>query len=166
MKSLLFLMALVAGVATSAQAVINSQLRGRLAEPMQAATISFTVGTLICFAYCFLSRIPFPAIETLKGLPWWMWTGGALGTLFVWTSILVTRQIGVAAMIGLVVAGQMIASLVIDHYGLFHSQVRLASPGRVLGAGLVILGVALMTSSMDRKPSSNVPTSETPAEIK
>lgn len=166
MKSLLFLMALVAGVATSAQAVINSQLRGRLTEPMQAATISFTVGTLVCFAYCFLSRIPFPSLDTLKGLPWWMWTGGLLGTFFVWTSILVTRQIGVAAMIGLVVAGQMIASLVIDHYGLFHSLVRPASLPRVVGAGLVILGVAFMTSSMDRKASPAVPTNEPPTEIK
>ena len=166
MKSLLFLMALVAGVATSAQAVINSQLRGRLAEPMQAATISFTVGTLVCFAYCLLSRIPFPTLDTLQGLPWWMWTGGFLGTFFVWTSILVTRQIGVAAMIGLVVAGQMIASLVIDHYGLFHSLVRPASLARVAGAGLVMLGVALMTSSIDRQASPAAPTNEPPPEIK
>lgn len=164
MKSLLFLMALVAGVATSAQAVINSQLRGRLAEPMQAATISFTVGTLICFAYCLCNRIPIPTLDVLKSLPWWMWTGGVLGAFFVWTSILVTRQIGVAAMIGLVVAGQMVASLVIDHFGLFNSLARPASQGRILGAGLVILGVVLMTSSMDRKPPVALPTNEPPAQ--
>lgn len=164
MKSLLFLMALVAGVATSAQAVINTQLRGRLAEPMQAATISFTVGTLICIAYCLLHRIPVPTIDVVRGLPWWMWTGGVLGAFFVWTSILVTRQIGVAAMIGLVVAGQMIASLVLDHYGLFHSPVRPATLTRVLGAGLVILGVALMTRPADRSPSVNQPVNESPAQ--
>ncbi len=166
MKSLLFLMALVAGVATSAQAVINTQLRGRLAEPMQAATISFMVGTFMCIAYCVVNRIPVPSLEVLRGVPWWMWTGGILGAFFIWTSILVTRQIGVAAMIGLVVAGQMIASLVIDHYGLFHSMVRPASMARVLGAGLVILGVALMTSAMNHKPSANPPENGATTDVK
>ena len=164
MKFLLFLMAFVAGVATSAQAVINSQLRGRLSEPMQAATISFMVGTLACLAYCLVNRIAVPSADVLKGLPWWMWTGGVLGAFFVWTSIMVTRQIGVAAMIGLVVAGQMIASLILDHYGLFHSPVRPATLPRILGAGLVILGVALMTSATGHKTSSTPPTGDMPTQ--
>ena len=151
MKSLLFLLALFAGVATSAQAVINTQLRGRLADPMQAATVSFTVGTIICWLYCLCSRSPLPTLAALRGFPWWMWTGGALGAFYVWTSIVVTRQIGVAAMLGLLVAGQMLASLVIDHYGLFHSNVRPATLARIAGVGFVILGVCLVTFSTGRK---------------
>ena len=152
MKSLLFLLAIFAGVATSAQAVINTQLRAKLADPMQAATVSFTVGTILCWLYCLVSRSPLPSLVTVRSVPWWMWTGGALGAFYVWTSIVVTRQIGVAAMLGLLVAGQMLASLVIEHYGLFQAPLRPASLSRVAGAGLVVLGVCLMAYSTGRKP--------------
>lgn len=151
-KSLLFLLAILAGVATSAQAVINTQLRARLGDPMQAATVSFTVGAILCWLYCLLSRSPLPSLTSLRSVPWWMWTGGAMGALYVWTSIVVTRQIGVAAMLGLLVAGQMLTSLVIEHYGLFHSPLRPASLTRVAGAGLVVFGVCLMAYSTVRKP--------------
>ena len=152
MKPLIFILALFAGAATSAQAVINSQLRGRLADPMQATTISFTVGTILCWVYCLLNRTPFPSLDTPRGIPWWMWTGGILGTFFIWTSIVVTRQIGVATMLGLVVAGQLLSSLLIDHYGWFQATIRPASFARVAGVGLVVLGVCLMALSAGRNP--------------
>ena len=151
MKSLLFLLALFAGAATSTQAIINTQLRGRLTDPMQATTISFTVGTILCWLYCLLNRTPLPTAEALRSIPWWMWTGGALGTFYIWTSIVVTRQIGVGAMLGLVIAGQMTSSLVIDHYGLFHATVRPASLIRIAGTVLVVLGVCLLGYASVRK---------------
>ena len=151
MKPLLFLLAVFAGMATSVQAVINTQLRGRLTDPMQAATVSFTVGTLVCWLYCLVSRSPMPSLVTLRGLPWWMWTGGILGTLYIWTSIVVTRQIGVAAMLGLLVAGQMLTSLVIDHFGLFSTPIRPATLVRIAGATFVVLGVCLMAFSTGAK---------------
>ena len=150
MKSLLFLLAVFAGMATSAQAVINTQLRGRLSDPMQAATVSFTVGTILCWLYCLFSRSPIPSLATLRSIPWWMWTGGILGTLYIWTSIVVTRQIGVAAMLGLLVAGQMLTSLTIDHFGLFSTPIRPATLVRVAGAACVVLGVCQMAFSKVR----------------
>ena len=152
MKSLLFLLALFAGAATSTQAIINTQLRGRLTDPMQATTISFTVGTILCWLYCLLNRTPLPTVDTLRSIPWWMWTGGVLGTFYIWTSIIVTRQIGVAAMLGLVIAGQMTSSLLIDHYGLFHAPVRPASLTRIAGTVLIVLGVCLLGFASSRKP--------------
>ena len=144
MKSILFLLALFAGAATSTQAIINTQLRGRIGDPMQATTISFTVGTILCWLYCLFNRTPLPTLETIRTIPWWMWTGGGLGTFYIWTSIVVTRQIGVGAMLGLVIAGQMTSSLVIDHYGLFHATVRPATMIRIAGTVLVVLGVCLL----------------------
>ena len=114
---------------------------------MQAATVSFTVGTILCWLYCLFSRSPIPSLATLRSIPWWMWTGGILGTLYIWTSIVVTRQIGVAAMLGLLVAGQMLTSLAIDHFGLFSTPIRPATLVRVAGAAFVVLGVCLMAYS-------------------
>ncbi len=144
MKSILFLLAFFAGSATSTQAIINTQLRGRVADPMLATTISFSVGTILCWLYCLLNRTPLPSMETIRSIPWWMWTGGVLGTFYIWTSIVVTRQIGVGAMLGLVIAGQMTSSLLIDHYGLFYATVRPASMTRLMGTVLVVLGVCLL----------------------
>lgn len=152
MKSLLFLLAILAGVATSAQAIINTQLRGRLSDPMQAATVSFTVGTVICWLYCLIIRSPLPSLAAARAFPWWMWTGGALGAFYVWTSIVVTRQLGVAAMLGFLVASQMLTSLLIDHFGLFNASIRPATVTRMAGAGLVVLGVFLMVYTSGRKP--------------
>lgn len=144
MKSLLTLVAFTAGAATSAQAAINAQLGRRFLHPMQAALASFTVGTVFCLGICLAMRLTWPAPSRLAAVPWWLWLGGVLGTSYVLTSIVVTQRLGVAAMLALVIAGQLTMSLLIDHYGWFHVAPRTITSPRILGATLVIVGVTLM----------------------
>lgn len=144
MRLLYLLMALVAGAATSLQVPVNSTLRTHLAHPLQATLVSFAVGTVLSLICCLLLGSPPPTILVLSRIPWWAWCGGVLGTLYVGSSIVLSPEIGVAAMLSMVIAGQMLMSLVIDHYGLAQAPIYAITPQRVVGAVLVALGATVM----------------------
>ena len=144
MTWLLLPMALVAGMAAPTQFAINSQLRQAVGGPVVAAAISFLVGTLILFAAVVVVSRSVPELGPIVGAPPWMYLGGLLGAFYVCASIVLTPQLGVATTIGLFLAGQVIASIVIDHLGLFGVPEHPASIVRVLGALLIIVGVAIV----------------------
>ncbi len=143
LKSFLTALAFAAGAATSAQAAVNAQL-GRRLHPFQAAFASFAIGTLVCLMICLGMRTTWPPLSKVAAIPWWLWIGGALGTLYVTSSIAITHKIGVAAMLAVVIAGQMTMSLLIDHFGWFHMSPRTISGPRIVGALLVVIGMVLM----------------------
>jgi transporter family-2 protein len=145
-NSLLYILAIAAGAAMAFQVVVNAQLRMHVAEPMQASLISFGVGTAAAFLYCLIAGYAWPSFQQLRQAPWWAWLGGLLGLFFIWCSIVVAPRIGVALMLGLVVAAQVAASTLIDHFGLLGAQVRPASFGRIAGVVLVVVGVGLVAA--------------------
>lgn len=149
-KFFFLLVAFVAGATSSFQVVVNAQLRSYLTNPMQATLVSFVVGTMVSSAYCIIhglaTRSPLPSLVEVSRAPWWVWIGGCLGTLFVWSSIVVSPRIGVAALLCAVIAGQMIASLLIDHYGLCNATRFAANPQRLVGVSLVLVGAILMAT--------------------
>ena len=73
-----------------------------------------------------------------------MWVGGCLGTFYVWSTIFATPKIGAALALALTIAGQMIAALFLDHYGALGLTKYAASPTRIAGVVLVVLGVSLV----------------------
>jgi bacterial/archaeal transporter family-2 protein len=109
-----------------------------------AAAISFFVGTVILFAATAIISRSVPQLGPTLSAPWWMYLGGLLGALYVCASIVLTPRLGVATTIGLFLAGQVIASMVIDHFGLFGTPEQAASIPRILGAVLIIVGVAIV----------------------
>ena len=146
MKLLFLAIAFVAGATSSVQVIVNAQLRTYLVHPMQATFVSFVVGTLVSSVYCLILRSPWPSSMELARAPWWVWIGGLLGTLFVWSSIVVSPRIGVAALLCAVVAGQMLASLLIDHFGWMNATPFPVSSQRLLGATLVVIGAVVMAT--------------------
>jgi len=138
------LMALVAGACLPTQAGINAQLNIWTRSPVLAAAISFAVGTITLGLYALLTRVPAPAAEDLSRLPWWVWTGGVLGAFFVVSTVVLAPRMGAAAMVAVIIAGQMITSLVLDHCGLLGYQTQPINVWRVLGIGLIVCGVLLL----------------------
>lgn len=145
-NSLLCILAVAAGSAMAFQVVVNAHLRTHVAEPMQASLISFAVGTAAAFLYCLIAGYAWSTFSQLRQAPWWAWIGGLLGLFFIWCSIVVAPRIGVALMLGLVVAGQVAVSTIIDHFGLLGASVRPASFGRIAGVVLVVAGVGLVAA--------------------
>jgi len=138
------LLALAAGWCLPTQAGINARLGQATGSAILAATISFAVGTLALLLYAGALRIPLPAGASLGALPWWTWSGGVLGAFFVATTIVLAPRLGATAMVALIIAGQMSASVVLDHYGWLGYQLHPVNPWRLIGIALIVAGVVLV----------------------
>jgi bacterial/archaeal transporter family-2 protein len=141
---LLLLLALAAGVLLPVQAGVNAQLRSVVGSPLTAALVSFLVGTAGLGTAAVILRAPTALRAAWAVSPWWLWIGGLIGALYVVVTIVLAPRLGAATLAAAVVAGQMIASLLLDQYGLLGFPTHPMNGLRVLGAALVIVGVILV----------------------
>ncbi|HTG00090.1 MAG TPA: DMT family transporter [Nitrospirota bacterium] len=144
MTWLLLIAALMMGSVLPLQAGINAQLRSYVGNTAIAACISFIVGTIFLFASTVILRVPWPAFSSLGQAPWWAWTGGLLGAVFVFLAIVLADALGAAVMVGFIITGQMITSLILDHYGLVGYARQPINAPRIIGAVLLLAGVFLI----------------------
>lgn len=138
------LLALIAGAVLPVQAAINTKLAVHMQQPVLAALFSFIVGALALLAYILISRTPLGELITAGSAKPMTWTGGLYGAFFVTSVVLLVPRLGVALTFSLIVAGQMLATLPIDHYGMWGTPVKTINLPRLLGVVLVILGVVLV----------------------
>jgi transporter family-2 protein len=75
---------------------------------------------------------------------WWLWTGGFFGAVYIVVAIALLPRLGAATVVALIVAGQMLASLAFDHFGLLGLTPHPVSLPRLAGALLLIAGVVLI----------------------
>ena len=143
-RTIYLLAALAGGAVLPIQVALNTLLRRYVGEAMQVTFISYLAGALASLMICLLARYPLPATTALSQTAWWMWVGGCLGTFYVWSTIFATPQIGAALALALTIAGQMIAALFLDHYGAICLAKHAATPTRIAGVVLVVLGVSLV----------------------
>jgi len=139
-----FLLALVAGAMMPTQAAINNKLAGYVASPISAAFVSFLIGTIALFAYMLASGTPIGSLWNIKEAPAVAWLGGLLGAFFVASTIVLAPRIGVAMTFSLIVAGQMLITLVLDHFGFLGLPVKEISLARVGGVLLITAGVVII----------------------
>ena len=144
MAWILLPVALAAGIVLPVQFGVNTQLRNFVGGPVAAAAISFVVGTVALSVAALVVQRSMPEPGSAASAPWWAWTGGLLGAFFVLASIILTPRLGAATTIGLILTGQVLASIVIDHFGLIRVPVHEASLPRILGALLIVAGVIVV----------------------
>jgi bacterial/archaeal transporter family-2 protein len=133
-----------AGALIATQAGVNSQLTRAVGHPILAATISFLVGTAVLLAGSLGVVGSWTGLSAAAQAPWWAWTGGLLGAVFVVTMTWLAPTLGAATLLSVAIAGQVSFALVLDHYGLVGFPQRSLSPGRALGAGLLVVGVVMI----------------------
>lgn len=135
-----------AGASVALQQVLNANLRGQLASPWWAGFISYLVGTIVTLAVALAVPGPRLSLHSLRNGSgnWMAWTGGVFGSIFIAISILMVPRLGAAAVLALIVVGQMIASMAFDHFGLLGTPQHAISAARLLGAGLLVAGVVLI----------------------
>jgi bacterial/archaeal transporter family-2 protein len=136
--------ALLIGALLPLQAGLNAQLRLLLPHPVIAALISFLVGSGILAVVSLFLRINWISSSRLSSAPWWLWTGGIFGANYVLVALILAPRLGAATLIGLTVTGQMISSVVLDHFGLVGYPLHPVSAGRLVGAGLLLVGTLLI----------------------
>ena len=137
------LITLVGGALLALQAPTNATLARAAGSPVNAALISFLVGTigLLAAALALRSR---PDLEAVRGLPWWAWLGGLYGAVLVAATAYAAPKIGVTAMLALVVFGQFAMAVALDHAGAMGLQQRPINAGKLAGLALMAAGVLLV----------------------
>jgi transporter family-2 protein len=141
---LMVLLAVAAGVCVPTQAGINTRLSLWTRSPVMAAAISFLVGTVVLCGYLLAQRLPLPPLRSVPEQPWWLWSGGALGAFFVAVTIYLAPRLGATTMLAWLLAGQMIAALLLDHFGLLGFPLHPLSIGRVAGILLLLAGALMV----------------------
>ena len=139
-----FIIAFFGGFVLPFQAGFNTTLSRAAGSPFFAAAVSFAVGTISMVTVCILTKTKLPPGPNLAALPFWGWLGGCMGAYYVTSAVISAPQIGATSLAALLVSGQMVASLVLDHYGLIGFEVHPINPLRILGAFLLVSGVFLI----------------------
>jgi bacterial/archaeal transporter family-2 protein len=141
-------LALLAGAVLPVQGAINARLNSELDAAIAVGAFSFTVATAamaLALAGILAAGAPRPRVAPLRRLPWWGWLGGLCGATYVTAVFSLIPEIGAAAVVVLTVAGQQLASVGVDRYGLLRLPRREIAPRRLAGVAVLLAGVALIT---------------------
>lgn len=138
------LLAVAAGLSFVMQQAVNANLRASLGSAAWAGFVSYLGGTVCMLLLALLLRDPMPQASAIARSNGWAWSGGLFGAVYIGISIMLVPRLGAMAFVTLLVAGQMLASLVFDHYGLFGVPRHPADLSRLLGAAFLVLGVVLV----------------------
>ena len=133
-----------AGAMLPVQFGINAQLAEWVGSPLRATLVSFVVGTLALGAAMLVVARGWPSVDRLGDAPWWVWLGGLLGAFYVLGSVVTAPKLGAATLVAVILAGQAVASLAVDHFGWVGFEENPVTPGRLAGMALVAAGVALV----------------------
>lgn len=141
------LLAFLAGIGLPTQAGINAQLSLWTRSSLTAALISFAVGTLSLAIATLALAVPSPLWARATTLPWWLWSGGIIGAFFVAAIAMIAPQLGATTMLALILAGQVVASVLYDHFGLLGYPLHPLNLQRIIGLLLLAAGVITIRSS-------------------
>ena len=144
-KMLLIFSAVALGIILPIQAALNGKMMRTFNHPILGAAISFATGTLFLLAYAFTLRKNI-TIEAIKETSWYDWTGGLMGVIYVTGVIILIPRLGAGFAFALIVGGQLLMSVVMDHYGLLGLPINQISWIKIVGGILIILGVWLIRS--------------------
>jgi transporter family-2 protein len=137
-------LALVVGCLLPLQASINAKLGTFLKAPLMAALVNFIVGGFILLIVIIGTRTPNNILLAIKEAPAYAWVGGLMGSIYVTSIIFLVPRLGAALSFGLIIAGQMVFSLALDHFGFFGVTVQPVNWGRIMGVLLIFAGILLI----------------------
>ena len=137
------LLAVAAGGALPFQAGINARLASFVGGPIRASAISFAVGTIVLVLVALVATRGVVSTGRLGSVPWWAWLGGAVGAGYVASAVAAAPRLGALNLFAAVIFGQLLCSVVLDHFGVLYREQSL-SAGRISGVILLGAGVILV----------------------
>jgi len=142
-KNLWMALTLLAGAILPIQAGLNTRLGKAADNPVWGSALSFIVGSVALFGYLLVTRQSL-SWAGLKAAPGYIWLGGLMGAYYVTFIVLAFPRLGPGLTFGLIVAGQMIVSLILEHNNLLVEQQTPVNPMRILGVVLIVAGVIIL----------------------
>lgn len=139
-----FLLVLCTGAGLAVQAGVNAKMRQVSGEPLFAVLVNFAAGLVPIVAFFLILRPVWPTQERLAAGPVWMWLGGFLGVAYVLSSTVAALKLGSGSLVAAGVAGQLVASVVIDHFGWVGFAAHPLNAGRIAGVAFLVVGVLLI----------------------
>ncbi|QOG19062.1 MULTISPECIES: DMT family transporter [Bradyrhizobium] len=137
-------LAVAAGISLVVQQALNANLRTALNSAAWSGFMSYFLGVLCMAALAMLMRDPVPSVATAARIPWFAWSGGLFGAIFIGLAIFLVPRLGAATFFALLIAGQMLGSIAFDHFGVLGVPVHPVSAVRIAGAALLVAGVVLI----------------------
>ena len=137
------LFAILVGAGLTIQVGMNATVRLTIGSPVIATIVNFGVGlaALLLLAVATGARV---VPGSVGNVPAWAWFGGLLGAAYVAATTVLGPRLGAAALLALTLAGQMVAALLVDHYGVIGFPQNPVTPARLAGAALLVAGVLLI----------------------
>lgn len=143
-NSIFILLTLIVGFCFPVMAYSNGVLGKSLGSPFAGTLAVFILGSTILLFILWFTKAGVPTLGQVKQIDWRVWLGGCIVILNLVTHTIGPAKIGMANMIVLLIAGQLIASVGAEHFGLFRFPVHLINWQRVSGVILLIAGVILV----------------------
>jgi transporter family-2 protein len=135
--------AFVGGTLVALQAPTNAMLSRAVGSPVNAALVSFAIGTVALVAVALALGVR-PAAGEVRSLPWYGWTGGLYGAVFVAVAAFAAPRLGVTFFLMVAIAGQLAMALLLDRIGAFGLARVEISPTRIAEVLLVLGGAYLV----------------------
>jgi transporter family-2 protein len=146
MPNVLFfsILAILGGVSVAIQQVLNANLRVALDSAAWSGFVSYFVGVACMGLLALALRDPIPSVAVAGRVPWWAFSGGLFGATFIALAIFLIPKLGAASFIVLLVTGQMLASVMVDHCGWFGLPEHPIDLSRLVGTALLVGGCVLI----------------------
>lgn len=135
---------ILAGASAVLQQVLVANLRTALASPFWAVLISYVGGTVTMVLVMLAAREPMITSQGIAKSSTLSWIGGVFGVIYIVIAILLIPRLGAATVLALLVSGQLLASILFDHFGMFGLPRQPADAARIAGAVMLIGGVLLI----------------------
>ena len=140
---LLGALAVIVGALIPVQAATNAAMSRVIGSVAITSLALFAIGFVVVAVWAIVIRVPLPSLETLRRVPAYGWFGGFIVASYVIAITFLAPRLGVGNAIRLVVTGQIVAAVIIDHTGAFGAVVQRLTMGRAIGVVLMIIGVIL-----------------------
>ena len=140
MNGVLIIAAVVTGFLVPLQLAFNAQLGQITRNPYSAALIVFLIGALVLAIMVLTTRQGMPSASDLAKVPPTVWLGGVIATIYIVAIVWITPRLGVAPTAVLIICGQLVMAVVLDHLGAFGAERLPLSWLKSAGVALVIAG--------------------------
>lgn len=137
-------LALFAGAIIPVQTSMNTALGKQLQSPFYSSLAVFVIAALAMILVIVARQQALPSLSQAGAAPWWSWLGGIVGAVYIFLLVFLAPKLGIASVTGFVVAGQILAALLIDHFGMLNFPVHSLTLPRLAGALLMVLGLYLI----------------------
>jgi transporter family-2 protein len=134
------LIGLISGVAVGLQSPLASMITQRLGMLESIFIIHIGGAILIAIPLIFIGG---GSLGEWRSLPWYALAAGSMGLIVVAGVSFMIPRVGVATAITLIIAGQLVISSILDHYGLLGVEVRHINVQRIFGLIVVFAGAWL-----------------------